>query len=441
MASDATLIQNVRRVDPDSSSSSSENEHAVLFEGGKVLAWLSSGEAEDLKKRQELDCIDGNGHWLLPGWIDLQVNDIEWLAQGFQDAVDHAQRIREVYKYQIEIGVTSIVLATLAAPENEILAYLEGMAHVLHSDGENPLDAMCLGALLEGTFMNPAFHGAHNPEFVFPPNKAQLDTFLQHDSVRFINIAPEMSEDALEVIAYAKSHGLKIGIGHAKPSAERTREAVQAGLEYVIHLGNGPTGSSLKSFGGGGLFEEALYNDGLTATIIADGYHLDPRLVRDIIERKEDQGVVAVSDAGFALGNPAGDFEVFGVQGQVSSNGEYLQVKRKEPPGALAHLSSDFAPLFGSASDMKAIFNCLLNLFTQPMTGIYHREHAQLELEDALKLASKLCSSNPAHLTGKTDRGRLNVSERADAILLNVTGEPGHHSIEIKDVFLCGQRW
>ena len=32
MASDATLIQNVRRIDPDSSGSSSANEHAVLFE-------------------------------------------------------------------------------------------------------------------------------------------------------------------------------------------------------------------------------------------------------------------------------------------------------------------------------------------------------------------------------------------------------------------------
>lgn len=406
---------------------------SILFEDG-IVAVPGAREGGG-----PVRAIDGAGRWLLPGWVDIQVNDMEWLAQGRRSPPEHARRVREVAAWQASRGVTGLVLATLAAPREEILDYLRGMRIVLDGgEGRGPADAALLGALVEGTFMNPAYHGAHNPVHVVPPQRALADAFIDTGAVRLLNVAPEMSPRALEVIEHATARGVVVGVGHARPSAERVRAAVEAGLRYVIHLGNGPTGSSLKSFGGGGLLEEALFNDALTVTLIADGYHLDPRLIRDVLARKEPERVIVVSDAGFAMGPPVGDFEVLGVRGRTSPDGEYLAVVPPEDAPSPNPLASDVAPLFGSAADMRRIFETVLNLLTRDMPGIYHRRHPALSLPAALRVASALCSTHPAALLGETDRGHLEPGARADAVLLHVEGSPGAHSVRLERTWLRG---
>ena len=58
--------------------------------------------------------VDGEEDWLIPGWIDLQVNDMEWLDSAMngerKDKSDHAQRIEKVLEYQIKQGVTHMLL-------------------------------------------------------------------------------------------------------------------------------------------------------------------------------------------------------------------------------------------------------------------------------------------------------------------------------------------
>ena len=221
---------------------------SVLVENGLITDL--GGEERDSEGAVE---IDAAGLWAVPGWIDLQVNDIGWLAGGLRAPGEHAERIDEVLDYQGGTGVTGCVLATLAAPLDEILAYLRGMKEVLDGGGE--LSGILLGGLVEGTFMNPEFHGAHNPDWVLPPDPGVLDQLLSTGAVSMINIAPETTPEAIPLIAEAAGRGVVVGCGHAKPHAECVREAVAAGLAYVIHLGNGPTGTSLKVFNDGGLLE------------------------------------------------------------------------------------------------------------------------------------------------------------------------------------------
>jgi N-acetylglucosamine-6-phosphate deacetylase len=384
--------------------------------------------------------MDARGLWLLPGWIDLQVNDIDWLSRGLQAPAAHARRVREVACHQAARGVTGLVLATLAAPLDEIIAYLEGMREVLERP-EDPLDEVFLGALVEGTFMNPRFHGAHNPLWVLPPGRRDaLDALIDTRAVRLINVAPETGPEALELVAHATRRGVVVGCGHAQPHAERLREAVGAGLRYIIHLGNGPTGSSWKSFHDGGMLEESLRNDVLAVTIIADNYHVHPQLVRDWIARKEVSRVIGVSDAGFAMGAPAGRFEVFGVRGEAAEGGAYLKVLREDgpPPNPLA---SEATPLFGSAAGMRDVFENLLNLLAAEMAGVHQRRHPALGLEAALAAASRMCSANPARLLGRlSERGELNLGCRADIVLARLSGAPGSYSVEVVETLVAGSR-
>ncbi len=440
-ATHAVVVANVRLVEPIDGLAGPLGELAdVAFRDGRVAAVVPAGARLDEALITGAERVDGDGLWLLPGWLDIQVNDIEWLAGGLRSPDEHRERILDVLDYQLARGVTGCVLATLAAPEEEIVGYLRGMRLVLDdATGLAATSTAFLGALVEGTFMNPEFHGAHNPAHVVPPEIPLLDRFLDTGAVRLVNVAPEMSEDAIDVIRHATHRGAIVGVGHAKPHAERVREAVAAGLRYVIHLGNGPTGSSLKRFSDGGLLEESLSNDAITVTLIADGYHLNPRLVRDYIERKGLDNTIAVSDAGFARGNPEGEFEVFGIRGRVSDDGRYLQVV---PPAGAPRpnpLSSDSAPLFGSASDMRGIFETTLNLLSTETRGVYFRRHAPLALPEALAATTRLCSTTPARLLGITDRGTLRETSRADAILARIEGAPGGLRVGIERVWLAGK--
>ncbi len=400
---------------------------------------LSDGRVEALgpalRLPEECEEIDASGLWLIPGWIDLQVNDIEWFARGPKPPAEHASRIREVAAYQAARGVTGLVLATLAAPLDEVVAYLEGMKMALAAPSL-PAGAAFLGGLVEGTFMNPALCGAQNPAWVVKPDLWTLDRLLDTGAVKLINIAPEVSPDATDLIAHATRRGAVVGAGHAKPHAERLREAVRAGLRYVIHLGNGPTGSSLKAFHDGGMLEESLRNDDLIATIILDGHHIHPSLARDWIARKEISRAIAVSDAGFAMGVPRGDFEVFGIHGALSGDGRYLRVLPREGSPPQNELSSDFGALFGSAVGMREVFENALNLFTREVEGVYTRRHPALRLEKALAAASRLCSANPAALLGLADRGRVREGARSDVLLVEVAGKPGAYSVGVRAVWV-----
>jgi N-acetylglucosamine-6-phosphate deacetylase len=280
------------------------------------------------------------------------------------------------------------------------------------------------------------------------PERALLDRFIDTGAVKLINIAPETSPEAVDLIAHAASRGVVVGAGHAKPHAERLREAADAGLRYVIHLGNGPTGSSLKAFHDGGMLEESLRNDKLTVTIILDGVHVHPQLVRDWIARKEASRVIAVSDCAFAGDAPPAEFQAFGTRGALSEDRRYLSVV-SPPTGASGghaapgaqepiQLSSDFSPLFGSAVGMREVFEMAINILTREMPGVYHRLHPALSLEEACLEASRMTSANPAALLGLRDRGALREGLRADLVLVDLQGSPGSYTVTVRGTFLAG---
>jgi len=398
----------------------------VLVADGRIEAVGRGLEARGAEE------VDGGGLWLSPGWIDIQVNDMEWLAAGARTEEAHAARIEKVADHQARKGATGFILATLAAPPEEIIGYLRGMRKALDAGPTAIGPRACLGALVEGTFMNPELSGAHNRKWILEPTRELIDRFIDTGAVRLLNIAPETSLDAVDLIRHATSRGVIVGAGHAKPHAERLREAVEAGLRYVIHLGNGPTGSSLKAFRDGGMLEETLRNDKLIATIILDGVHIHPRLARDWMERKGADRVIAVSDAGFAMGNPAGDFEVLGMRGYVAEGG-WLAVRGSASPNPL---SSDFGALFGSAASMDDVFETAVNVLTREMDGVYHRHHAALPMDEALRMAARLTSTNPARLLGLEDRGRIEPGLRADLVFLEVTGAPGEMDVRVRSVWL-----
>lgn len=100
------------------------------------------------------------------------------------------------------------------------------------------------------------------------------------------------------------------------------------------------------------MLEEALRNDDVIATVIVDKYHIHPQLVRDWIARKEVSRFIGITDVGFVLGAPKGAFEVFGIRGVVSEDGEYMRVL---PPGDNGEKVPTVPILFGSVVTMRFV--------------------------------------------------------------------------------------
>jgi N-acetylglucosamine-6-phosphate deacetylase len=153
--------------------------------------------------------------------------------------------------------------------------------------------------------------------------------------------------------------------------------------------------------------EEALRNDSLTVSVIADFVHVHPHLLRDWIARKEIPRIIAVTDCAFATGlQLRKSFEVFGQSGAVSDDGTYLVAQTsgcdagKDRTTEKNSKISDGPTLFGSCATMKQVFENILNLMCHEMKSVYTRQHEAMSLHDAIRTAVAICSSNPACLLG-----------------------------------------
>jgi N-acetylglucosamine-6-phosphate deacetylase len=125
--------------------------------------------------------VDGSGCFLIPGLIDLQLNDMEHLDKTHKvkmEKHEHVARFREIARAMLKEGVTSFVLASLAMPWDSLIEYLGALDSFRHSvyldEGFSGLEKkepfsyeeQLIGAMVEGTFMNRAFRGCHNGAYV-----------------------------------------------------------------------------------------------------------------------------------------------------------------------------------------------------------------------------------------------------------------------------------
>ncbi|KYH42255.1 MAG: hypothetical protein AYL33_003420 [Candidatus Bathyarchaeota archaeon B63] len=380
---------------------------------------------------------DVDGLYVLPGFREQHMHDMPGLTRY----IERPERIGEISRKLLRSGVTSFKLATVAMPTDDLLTYLGSCWEYLESGGEVE-GARFEGAFVEGTFINRECAGAQPPEFIVHPNepgaRELLDACLDIGVVRLVNIVPDFGVD---LIRYASSRGVLVGSGHFKASARLLREAVKAGLRFIIHLTNGAMGRSFKPFEGGGAYEGALTLP-VFVELIMDGYHVDFRYVSDIIERRIMTGraheVIAVTDRLFPTPQdaPEGSFRMFSVVCSKPPDEDVLYMDgHMDDEGRLVR-----APPFtlcGSLLTMDRAFQKMLNLFTMDHSG-YMIDVDKRSLEDSLMLISRFTSANMADLEGLTDVGTLQRGKRADISVLEIEGEPGRYGVKVKHTIVDG---
>lgn len=277
----------------------------VTLTGGRITAVASvaaSAASYDL---------GGDDLWLAPGFIDQQVNGYK--GQSFNlapldagnlkpeepSAASMAEIARKVVAYAARSG-TALLCPTICTGSREWM--LSCLACLARACEEDPALARALPAFhVEGPYLasEDGPRGAHPREHIRDPDWEELEAFqaAARGRIRILTLAPER-HGALRFIERVAEAGVVVALGHTAATPEQIRDAVQAGATMSTHLGNGAHAQLARH---PNYIWEQLAADELHASIIADGHHLPPAVVKSMARIKGPKRLCLVSDA-IALG-------------------------------------------------------------------------------------------------------------------------------------------
>jgi N-acetylglucosamine-6-phosphate deacetylase len=341
---------------------------AVLVENGVVAAIV---DADDARVRNA-DVRDLGGDYLLPGFIDCQVNGGGDVL--FNDAPTVAT-IRRIGAAHRKFGTTGF-LPTLISDDADVMRAAIAAVDAAIAEGVPGV----LGIHLEGPYLAPARKGVHDATKFRVPDAREIDlvSSLQNGKT-VLTIAPERVPS--ETIRELTRRGVIVCAGHTAATYDETRAALDAGLRGFTHLFNAMSPLTSRE---PGVVGAALDDRESWCGIVVDGFHVHPASLRVAVAAKPRRKLFLVSDAMPPVGGTSDSYTLGGVA-ITCRNG-----RCETPDGVLA----------GSALDMlSAVRNAVATL------GV--------DVAEAVRMAS----TYPADFLGLASHGRIAAGARAAFVI------------------------
>ncbi|HSR99174.1 MAG TPA: N-acetylglucosamine-6-phosphate deacetylase [Kofleriaceae bacterium] len=346
---------------------------AVILDGERISAVVPAKDAPH-GDRLPPDAL------LVPGFLDLQVNGSGGVLFNDTPTQEAALTIAAVAR---RTGTTGVMPTLMTDEKPKMQRACEAVA------AARARTAGVLGIHLEGPFLSPERPGVHAPRWMRRPDAGDIELLVAIAAGRMgdcgrliLTLAPESVDD--RDIARLAAAGIALSAGHTAASAERTQQALAAGVRGFTHLFNAmPPVINRQP----GPVTAALSDRNAWCSIIADGLHVDPALLRLLVQVKPPGKVFLVTDAMPPSGTAATSFLLFG-----------KKVLRKE-----GRLVTEDGTLAGADIDMATSVRNAVHLLNLP-------------LEESLRMASLY----PAAFIGLDDQlGRAAPGYRADLALLS----------------------
>ena len=253
----------------------------------------------------------------IPGLIDLQVNGYRGVDFSGDNLTEEgfAQACREF----LAAGATAFLPTLITSPA---AIYERNLPIIARALDREEFQGRVLGIHLEGPFISreDGARGAHTAEWVRAPDPGYLDELIRlaDGKIRLLTIAADQ-KGAAELSRHATSRGIAVSLGHHMANEADLERLVAVGAKAITHLGNGVP--ALLSRHANPVWA-GMANDDLAATIIADGHHLPPSLLKTIIRTKGPERCIVISDASPLAGLPAGEYWSMGAQVRLEANGK-----------------------------------------------------------------------------------------------------------------------
>jgi N-acetylglucosamine-6-phosphate deacetylase len=274
--------------------------------------------------------LDAGDGVVSPGLVDIQVNGA--LGHGFQ-AHDRAH-FDEVVDFHLRRGTTCLLPTLVTAPADVLCDSLHTLAAYCAAQPAADLP----GIHLEGPFLAPAKSGAHDPNALRPPDAALADRFLAaatldgRSFLRMTTVAPELPGAAAVIEQFARA-GVVVAAGHSAARFDEMQAAVRAGLRTITHAGNASDWPhrAVNDLGFMGsepsLVGSLLAIPALAGSVIMDGFHFHPAMLRPLLTVKGPDHLFLTSDASSVAGCPPGDYDGGGLVARVDPRGFALSLR------------------------------------------------------------------------------------------------------------------
>ncbi|MBD8678457.1 N-acetylglucosamine-6-phosphate deacetylase [Sphingomonas sp. CFBP 13720] len=275
--------------------------------------------------------IDCDGDWLLPGFLDTQVNGGGGVLFNDAPTVDTIAAIGAAHARYGTAGF----LPTLISDDLDVVD--RGMRAV-----EAAIAAGVPGVLgihVEGPFLNVARKGIHDASKfrALDADAVALLSGLRHGAT-LVTLAPECN-DPKHVAALADA-GVVVAIGHSDADYATAMAALAGGVTGFTHLYNAMSPLVHRA---PGVVGAALDHRDSFCGIIVDGAHVDPAALRIALRAKPVDRFMLVSDAMPTVGSDDKRFRL-GDRDIVVRDGVCVG-----PDGTLAGSDLDMATAFRNA--------------------------------------------------------------------------------------------
>lgn len=258
--------------------------------------------------------------YVAPAMFDLQINGHGgiWYSQPGLTAEDIIGTLVPHFAH----GITRM-FPTLVTNSFENLA--SGFEAIRKAcEQQRWVSKMVPGCHLEGPYISreDGPRGAHGLEYV---RDADWDEFsrlqeISGNRIKLLTLAPEVP-GAIDLIRRAVESGVTVSIGHTAATPEDIHAAADAGATLSTHLGNGAHGMLRRH---PNYIWEQLAEDRLHASIICDGHHLPPSVVKTILRVKSPQQTILTCDAAGLAGCPPGAYRNAAVDVEVLADGRIV---------------------------------------------------------------------------------------------------------------------
>lgn len=341
---------------------------AVIIDDGRI----QSVDSADIPTGATV--LDLQGHILVPGFIDVQVNGGGDRLFNDDPGIDTIAAIGRAHR---QFGTTGFLPTLISDDTGKIAAALDAARSAIAAGVPG-----VLGVHIEGPFLNPAKKGIHDPTKLRPISNSDIELLSRRTGGKtIVTLAPEtVPMDAIRRLAAA---GVIVSAGHTQATADQIFEALRNGLRGFTHLFNAMTQLGSRE---PGVVGAALYDQNSWCGIIADGHHVDPRVLKIALRAAPLRRFMLVTDAMPSVGG----------RKSFMLNGEKITAaggKCVNGQGRLAGSDLDMASAVRNAVSMLG-----------------------LDLVDAVMMAS---TSAAAFLGLDHELGRIAPGYRANLVLLN----------------------
>jgi len=354
----------------------------IVSPGGIVIGSLSCEDGVivdiregDLAPRTAGEQIDVGEDYILPGFIDTQVNGGAGVLLNDEPTVDGIAAIGRAHR---DFGTTGY-MPTLISDRLDVIDKAMRAAEQAVANGVPG----ALGIHIEGPFISAERKGIHNPKMfrtLDTESKALLKSLKRGKTL--VTLAPENC--TLADIAELREAGVILAAGHTNATYDETQAAFSMGVTGITHLFNAMSPMTHRS---PGVVGASLENQSVYCGLICDGRHVDWAVLRIALRTRPHGRFILVTDAMPTVGSKTKTFAL---------NGKHIHVE----DGVCVDGNGTLA---GSDLDMAtAVRNTVF--------------HLGIDVIDAALMAA----TAPAQFLGLGDsRGSLSVGKRADFVWMN----------------------